>query len=213
MMIIFSDEAYFDLGGYINKRNCRIWGTENPQEERRDGYSQWRLLSGHVERIFVHKNWRGRYWQHLVSTGGHYVPHRGSYTRCFVSCFWRSHYQLQPPRSCNLSPLHYYLWGAVRDKCYADKIETIDTLKVVFFKAFSKKKGPLYILANKPRVIHAWVKMIKKMVENLALFLWNKTLSSCQIWQINSFILRPNEYDCVYACTTLGNIATLLWKS
>ena len=29
--IIFSDEAHFDLGGYVNKQNCRIWGTENPQ--------------------------------------------------------------------------------------------------------------------------------------------------------------------------------------
>ena len=27
---IFSDEAHFDLGGYINKQNCHIWGTENP---------------------------------------------------------------------------------------------------------------------------------------------------------------------------------------
>ena len=29
------------------------------------------------------------------------------------------------------------------------------------------------------------------------------TLSSCLIWQIISFILRPNEYGCVYAWTTL----------
>ena len=28
--IIFTDEAHFDLGGYVNKQNCRIWGTENP---------------------------------------------------------------------------------------------------------------------------------------------------------------------------------------
>ena len=28
--IIFSDEALFNLGGYVNKENCRIWGTENP---------------------------------------------------------------------------------------------------------------------------------------------------------------------------------------
>ena len=28
--IIFSDEAHFDLGGYVNKQNARIWGTENP---------------------------------------------------------------------------------------------------------------------------------------------------------------------------------------
>ena len=27
--IIFSDEAHFDLGWYVNKQNCRIWGIEN----------------------------------------------------------------------------------------------------------------------------------------------------------------------------------------
>ena len=27
--IIFSDEAHFSLGGYVNKQNWRIWGTEN----------------------------------------------------------------------------------------------------------------------------------------------------------------------------------------
>ena len=34
-----------------------------------------------------------------------------------------------PPRSCDLTPLDYYLWDAVRDKCYADKAEAIDALK------------------------------------------------------------------------------------
>ena len=29
--IIFSDEAHFQLNGYVNKQNCRIWGTENPR--------------------------------------------------------------------------------------------------------------------------------------------------------------------------------------
>ena len=28
--IIFSDEPHFDVGGYINKQNCLIWGTVNP---------------------------------------------------------------------------------------------------------------------------------------------------------------------------------------
>ena len=28
--IIFSDEVHFDLGEYVNKQNCLIWGTENP---------------------------------------------------------------------------------------------------------------------------------------------------------------------------------------
>ena len=29
--IIMSDEAHFHLGGYVNKQNCRIWGSENPK--------------------------------------------------------------------------------------------------------------------------------------------------------------------------------------
>ena len=29
--IFFSVEAYFTLGGYVNKKNCRIWGSEIPQ--------------------------------------------------------------------------------------------------------------------------------------------------------------------------------------
>ena len=33
------------------------------------------------------------------------------------------------PRRCDLIPFDYYLWGAVKDKCYADKPETIDALK------------------------------------------------------------------------------------
>ena len=28
--IIFSDKAHFDLGGYVNKQNRRIWDTEKP---------------------------------------------------------------------------------------------------------------------------------------------------------------------------------------
>ena len=34
-----------------------------------------------------------------------------------------------PPRNCDLTPLDYYLWGALKDKCYADKPETIAALK------------------------------------------------------------------------------------
>ena len=70
---------------------------------RRGRYSQWRSLSGHVERIFVHKNWRGGYWQHLVSIGRRYVSHSRNYTRCSTPCFWRFHYQ--PQSWCRLATL------------------------------------------------------------------------------------------------------------
>ena len=34
-----------------------------------------------------------------------------------------------PPRSCDLKPLDYYFWGAVKDNCYAVNPENIDSLK------------------------------------------------------------------------------------
>ena len=37
---------------------------------------------------------------------------------------------IRPPRSCDLTPLDYYLWGAIKDMCYAIRqTETINTLK------------------------------------------------------------------------------------
>ena len=40
--IIFSDEAHIDLARCVNKQNCRIWCTENPQSRR----TQNELLCG-----------------------------------------------------------------------------------------------------------------------------------------------------------------------
>ena len=28
-------KAHFDLGGYVNKQNCRIWGTETSTHSKR----------------------------------------------------------------------------------------------------------------------------------------------------------------------------------
>ena len=44
----------------------------------------------------------------------------------FCALFWRSHYQ---PQSCYYYYLYCYLWGAVKDKCFADKPKTIQALK------------------------------------------------------------------------------------
>jgi hypothetical protein len=34
-----------------------------------------------------------------------------------------------PPRSCDITPLDYFLWGYVKSLVYADKPETIDVLE------------------------------------------------------------------------------------
>ena len=51
-----------------------------------------------------------------------------------------------PSRSCDLTPLNYYLWGAVKDKYYADKPETIDALKDHIREAIGEIQ--LHIVAN-----------------------------------------------------------------
>ena len=43
-----------------------------------------------------------------------------------------------PPRSCDLTPLDYYLWAAAKGKCYTDKPETIDALRTIFVKPLVK---------------------------------------------------------------------------
>ena len=98
------------------------WAIFLRKSARRGRYSQWRSLSGHDERIFVHKILRGGYWQHLVSTERRYVPQSQNYTRFFEPCFWRSHYQPQSWGRLANPEMRFntHLWGAVKDKCYAD---------------------------------------------------------------------------------------------
>ena len=43
-----------------------------------------------------------------------------------------------PPLSCDLTSLAYYLWGAVKGKCYADKPKTSDALKYNIRKAIGE---------------------------------------------------------------------------
>ena len=60
-----------------------------------------------------------------------------------------------PPRSYNLTPLNYYLWGAVKDKFYADKPETIDALKDNIREAIGEIQ--LHIIAN---VLKNWIERV-----------------------------------------------------
>ncbi|GFU63556.1 hypothetical protein TNCV_4255971 [Trichonephila clavipes] len=110
--ILFSDEAHFWLNGYVNKQNCRIWSEANPQV-----YVETPL---HPEKLTV--------WCALWAGGtigpyffkndeGHNVTVNGD-----RPVNW-------PPRSCDLTPLDYFLWGYVKSLVYADKPQTLDHLE------------------------------------------------------------------------------------
>ncbi|GFV71358.1 uncharacterized protein TNCV_3133491 [Trichonephila clavipes] len=122
--ILFSDEAHFWLNGYVNKQNCRIWSEANPQV-----YVETPL---HPEKLTVWCTlWAGELWLQqdgatchtaraiidlLKDTlGDHLISHFGPVN-------W-------PPRSCDLTPLDYFLWGYVKSLVYADKPQMLDYLE------------------------------------------------------------------------------------
>ncbi|GFX36357.1 uncharacterized protein TNCV_4932701 [Trichonephila clavipes] len=137
--ISFSDEAHFWLNGYVNKQNCRIWSEANPQV-----YVETPL---HPEKLTV--------WCALWAAGiigpyffkndeGHNFTVNGDRYRAMmiaratidllkdtfgdrlISRFGPVNW---PPRSCDLTPLDYFLWGYVKSLVYADKPQTLDHLK------------------------------------------------------------------------------------
>ena len=58
-----------------------------------------------------------------------------------------------PPRSCNITPLDFFLWGYVMSKVYADKLDTTQALE-----------------ANITRVINAIpVEMLERDIQNWTL--------------------------------------------
>ena len=175
MKIFFSDEAHFDLDGYVNKQNCRICDTENlhayienPRHPKR--VTVWcGFWSIGIIRPFFFENEQGE----AVSVNGdgyRAMLNEFLFTKIEekdIGNIWfqqdgatchTAHATLDvlrpvfegriiisrradvvsPHRSCDLPPLDYYLWDAVKDKCYADKPEIIDTLKDNIRKAIGE---------------------------------------------------------------------------
>ena len=57
------------------------------------------------------------------------------------------------PRNCDLTPLDYYLWGSVKVKCYAGKLETIYALKDNIREAIGEYNCTQSIMSLKIRPI------------------------------------------------------------
>lgn len=78
---------------------------------------------GSCSMTFCSKKWRVGCWHHLVSRGRRYGLNSRSYR---IDVCW-------PSRSWNLIPLQYFLWGAVKDRCYAVKPDAIDHDQMTIF--------------------------------------------------------------------------------
>ena len=145
--IIFSDEAHFDLGSYVNKQNCRIRGAENPHAyiEKPMHPKRVTVWCGFWSRgtigSFFFENEQGeavtvnndRYRAMLneflftkieeKNIGNiwfqqdRFAPHSLSYTRYFAPCFWRPHYQPQSWCGLATSELRLATIGLLFVKC------------------------------------------------------------------------------------------------
>jgi hypothetical protein len=153
--IVFSDDATFHMSGKVNRHNCRIWGSENPcevmeHERNTPKLNVWcALTSDSVIGPFFFKeatvtgtlylnmlqNYaitqipQGYFFQqdeappHYASTvkafldqqvPGKWIEGRGPITR--------------PPRSPDLTPLDFFLWGYIKDLVYQTKVQDVAKL-------------------------------------------------------------------------------------
>ncbi|GFU50151.1 uncharacterized protein TNCV_299991 [Trichonephila clavipes] len=132
-----NDEAHFWLNGYVNKQNCRIWSEANPQVYvetplHPEKLTVWcALWAGGIIGPYFFKNDEG----HNVTVNDSATCHTARATIDFlkdtfgdrlISRFGPVNW---PSRSCDLTPLDYFVWGYVKSLVYADKPQTLDHLE------------------------------------------------------------------------------------
>ncbi|GFV31001.1 putative DD41D transposase [Trichonephila clavipes] len=135
--ILFNDEAHFWLNGYVNKRNCRIWSEANPQVYvetplHPEKLTVWcALWAGGIIGPYFFKNDEGH--NVTVNDGATCNTARATidllkdtFGDRLISRFGPVNW---PQRSCDLTPLDYFLWGYVKSLVYADNSQTLDYLE------------------------------------------------------------------------------------
>lgn len=156
---IFSDEATFYVSGKVNRHNCRIWGSENPhgiREYERDSpkVNVWCALSCSevfgpfffVEQTVTAVTYLDMLQLYLLPQLEDHQPnvmfqqdgappHWALIVREFLDTHFPGRWvgrggPIQwPPRSPDLTPLDFFLWGYVKDIVYSTPVMSLDELK------------------------------------------------------------------------------------
>ncbi len=152
----FSDEAWFHLSGYVNSQNSRHWSTDNPNQFIETPLHSikigvWcamsrRRIIGPI--FFRHSINAENYWNELIlpflneltrqeRQHGYFQqdgapPHTANANLKRLSEVFPNRVisaGLWPPRSPDLSPLDFYLWGATKEKVYKKKPHNLEDLQ------------------------------------------------------------------------------------
>ena len=152
----FSDEAWFYLFGYRNSQNSRVWSTENspalfqkPLHDQKVGV--WCSLSREriIGSIFLENTITSESYIHNILESffdqlteqekqqcwfqqDDATAHTARVSMAAVGEVFRDRVisrGLWPPRSPDLTPPDFYLWGKLKGSVYADNPRTTDELK------------------------------------------------------------------------------------
>ena len=153
----FSDEATFHVSGKVNKHNIRIWGSQNPCEVFERDSPKINIWCGLMHNqiigpfIFAESTITANIYLDMLK---HYVvpqleefqprvvfqqdgapPHWGLIVRDFLNetfpnrWIGRNGPTPWPPRSPDITPLDFFLWGYVKDRVYRTPLRDVETLQ------------------------------------------------------------------------------------
>uniref|UniRef100_A0A803JU31 Tc1-like transposase DDE domain-containing protein n=1 Tax=Xenopus tropicalis TaxID=8364 RepID=A0A803JU31_XENTR len=154
--ILFSDEANFYVNGEVNKQNHRYWSDTNPhwidpsKTVGRKKLIVWCGIWGTkiVGPFFINGNLKATGYAKLLHDDvfPSLCTEAGTFPVFFQQDGAPSHYGCQvrigrrgpvewPPRSPDLTPLDFYLWGHLKAIVYAVKIRDVQHLKLWILEA------------------------------------------------------------------------------
>ena len=155
--LICTDEAWFTLTPPVNKQNDRIWSRESPMEliERPlhgqkvmafcalsskkiygvyffEGNVNSQIYLHMLDKWFWKKHVNTVDWNKFIFQQDGARPHTSNEVqewlgKKFGGNFWSK--EIWPPRSPDLNPCDYFLWGYLKSKVYNPIPQTIDQLK------------------------------------------------------------------------------------
>ncbi len=154
----FSDEAHFHQNGYVNSQNARIWGTVNPRAAVQVALhspktTAWCAISrsGIIGPYFFRETARGENYREMISNffipellqsgmdmSEQYFQQDGAtpHTARESVQLLRTHFDNRlitnpqwPPRSPDLTPPDFFLWGALKGRVYSNNPQNLDELE------------------------------------------------------------------------------------